>query len=67
MIELKALDKKHPERNAEGAIAQIKENMYPKIIENYTKEILLVGISYDKDDPEKKHTCQIELWGDIED
>lgn len=67
VIELKALDKKHPERDAEGAIAQIKQNQYPKIIENYTKEILLVGISYDKDDPEKKHTCQIEIWGDVED
>ena len=67
VIELKALDKKHPERDAEGAIEQIKQNQYPKIIENYTKEILLVGISYDKDDPEKKHTCQIEIWGDVED
>ena len=67
VIELKALDKKHPERDAEGAIGQIKQNQYPKMIENYTKEILLVGISYDKDDPEKKHTCQIEIWGDVED
>ncbi len=67
VIELKALDKKHPERDTEGAIAQIKQNQYPKIIENYTKEILLVGISYDKDDPEKKHTCKIEIWGDVED
>lgn len=67
VIELKALDKKHPERNAEGAIAQIKQHHYPAIIQNYTKEILLVGISYDKDAPEKKHTCRIELWGDAED
>ena len=64
VIELKALDKKHPERDAEGAIAQIKQNQYPKIIQNYTKEILLVGISYDKDDPEKKHSCKIECLGD---
>ena len=41
--------------------------MLDAIIENVSSEILLVGISYDKDDPEKKHTCQIEIWGDIED
>ena len=67
VIELKVLDKKHPERDSEGAIAQIKKNNYPASIQNYTDEILLVGISYDKDDPEKKHTCQIEIWGDVED
>ena len=63
VIELKARDKKHPERDAEGAIAQIKKNNYPASIQNYTDEILLVGISYDKDDPEKKHTCLIESLG----
>ena len=63
VIELKVLDKKHPERDSEGAIAQIKKNNYPASIQNYTDEILLVGISYDKDDPEKKHTCLIESWG----
>ena len=62
VIELKALDKKHPDNNAEGAIAQIKNRQYPDILQNYTKEILLVGVSYDKDDPEKKHTCIIESW-----
>ena len=66
VIELKALDKKHPERNSEGAIAQIKQHHYPASIQNYTDEILLVGISYDKDDPEKKHTCVIESWGNEE-
>lgn len=62
VIELKALDKSHPERDAEGAIAQIKQHNYPDAINNYTDEILLVGISYDKDDPEKKHACKIESW-----
>ena len=62
VIELKALDKAHPERDAEGAIAQIKRHNYPVAIQNYTNEILLVGICYDKDDPDKKHTCQIECW-----
>ena len=62
VIELKALDKAHPERDAEGAIAQIRQRNYPAILQNYTDEILLVGISYDKDDPDKKHTCQLESW-----
>ena len=60
VIELKALDKSHPQNDAEGAIAQIKNRNYPDILKNYTNEILLVGISYDKDDPDKKHTCVIE-------
>ena len=62
VVELKARDKAHPERDAEGAIAQIRQRNYPAILQNYTDEILLVGISYDKDDPDKKHTCQIESW-----
>ena len=62
VIELKARDKAHPERDTEGAIAQIRQRNYPAILQNYTDEILLIGISYDKDDPDKKHTCQIESW-----
>ena len=62
VIELKALDKAHPQNDAEGAIAQIKNRHYPDILRNYTNEILLVGVSYDKDDPDKKHTCIIESW-----
>ena len=62
VIELKARDKAHPERDTEGAITQIRQRNYPAILQNYTDEILLVGISYDKDDPDKKHTCQIESW-----
>ena len=44
-------------RSAEGAIAQIRERKYASWIENYTGEILLVGISYDE---KKGHTCRIE-------
>ena len=62
VVELKALDKAHPQNDAEGAIAQIKQRNYPDILKKYTNEILLVGISYDKDDPDKKHTCKIENW-----
>lgn len=62
VIELKALDKSHPHNDAEGAIAQIKNRHYPDILRDYTDEILLVGISYDKDDPYKTHRCVIESW-----
>ena len=47
---------------AEGAIAQIKNRHYPDILKNYASEILLIGISYDKNDKEKKHSCRIESW-----
>jgi hypothetical protein len=45
-------------KSAEGAIKQIKEKEYGKVFENYTGEVLLVGINYDK--VSKKHTCMIK-------
>ena len=44
-------------KSAEGAIAQIREQQYASWIENYTGDILLVGISYDE---KKGHRCVIE-------
>lgn len=44
--------------NANSAIKQIKEKKYMKALENYSGEILLVGITYDEET--KKHTCKIE-------
>lgn len=44
-------------RSARGAIHQIQERMYTSFIGNYTGEILLVGINYDK--KTKKHECEI--------
>ena len=44
-------------KSAQGAIAQIKERKYASWVENYTGEILLVGISYDEN---KGHACIIE-------
>lgn len=44
-------------KSAEGAIAQIREQQYTSWIENYTGDILLVGISYDE---KKGHRCVIE-------
>lgn len=35
-------------KSAEGAIEQMKEKNYGKILEEYGGEILLVGINYDK-------------------
>ena len=47
-------------KSAETAIDQIKKNNYPDKLKDRGEEILLVGISYDKDDTDKKHHCKIE-------
>lgn len=47
-------------KDAETAVQQIKEKKYPVSIENYTGEILLTGISYDK--KTKEHRCVIEKY-----
>ena len=44
--------------SADTAIEQIKRKEYPDKIAEYTGDILLVGINYDKDT--KQHTCMIE-------
>lgn len=46
------------DREAKTAIDQIKEKQYPKGLEKYQDQLLLVGICYDKQT--KKHTCTIE-------
>ena len=53
------------DKDASGAIAQIKDRNYPDRLEHYNGNILLVGINYDRDalseNPEfKHHTCVIE-------
>ena len=45
-------------KNAEGAIRQIKEMNYPEILRNYGGRIILVGIHYDVNS--KMHECVIE-------
>jgi len=49
-------------KSAEGAIAQIRDKRYYNALEGYGGEILLVGISYDRDagGDKRKHTCVIE-------
>ena len=46
------------DHEAETAIDQIKEKKYPKGLEKYRDNLLIVGISYDK--KTKKHSCRIE-------
>ena len=48
------------DKDAEGAIEQIKEREYCKSLEEYQGNILLVGINYDK--KTKKNTCVIEEY-----
>ena len=48
-------------KDAEGAIKQIKDRNYPKVLTNYGGKIVLVGINYDEDT--KMHTCVIEEYG----
>lgn len=45
--------------SANGAINQILNKNYPSALKNINSEILLVGISYDKDAKNKKHSCKI--------
>ena len=48
-------------RDADAAIDQIKRKDYSNIAFEYTGEVVLVGINYDKNGAEgKKHTCVIE-------
>ena len=45
-------------KNADSALNQIKDKKYPQSISQYTGNILLVGINYDK--KSKEHQCVIE-------
>ena len=47
-------------KDAEGAIKQIKDRNYPKVLVNYGGRIVLVGINYEENT--KKHSCIIEEY-----
>ena len=47
------------DKDAEGAIAQIKQKNYVEALKDYKGNLLLVGINYDGD---KNHSCAIEKW-----
>ena len=46
---------------AEGAISQIRERQYPKVLGNYGGRIILAGITYNE--KTKAHSCRIESIG----
>ena len=48
------------DQSAETAIAQIRKKQYPESLREYSGEILLVGIDYDK--KTKEHSCVIESF-----
>ena len=48
------------DKDTQAAISQIKKRNYPQQVAEYTGDILLVGINYDKNT--KHHECQIERW-----
>jgi hypothetical protein len=45
-------------KSADSAINQIKNRIYPQVLEDYGSDILLVGVNYDE--KSKEHTCRIE-------
>lgn len=47
-------------QSAQTAMQQMKEKKYPMSVQNYTGDILLVGINYDRDS--KEHQCLIEKY-----
>ena len=47
-------------RNVQSALDQIKEKVYPQSIQEYTDNLLLVGITYDS--KTKEHGCKIEKF-----
>ena len=46
--------------SAENAVEQIKEKQYMDCLKDYSGDVLLVGINYDKEN--KKHSCKIERF-----
>mgnify|MGYP004545428645 FL=1 len=47
-------------QDAKTAINQIREKQYPVSILEYTGDVLLVGINYDKE--KKEHECKVESY-----
>ena len=48
------------DKSVSAAIQQIKDRNYTQTLENYVGEILLVGVNYEKENPNKPHSCAIE-------
>lgn len=54
-------------QSADGTISQIKNRRYPEAVKGYGGEILLMGISYDRNAPagKQKHQCRIEKYEEL--
>lgn len=48
------------DKDVHTAIDQIKNNQYPEVLKHYKDNIMIVGISYNKDT--KEYTCHIEKY-----
>lgn len=48
------------DKSVSSAVQQIKERSYTQALEGYAGEILFVAVNYDKDNPNKPHSCVIE-------
>lgn len=48
------------DKSVSSAVQQIKNRHYTQALEGYAGEILLVAVNYDKDNPDKPHSCVIE-------
>ena len=57
-VSLKKKNKKRKKKKKKKEHSKIKERKYPQSLEQYTGNILLVGINYDK--KTKEHSCVIE-------
>ena len=47
-------------KTAETAIRQIKDKKYADVLRDYSGEVVLVGVNYDKDKKDEGHSCRIE-------
>jgi len=48
-------------QSADSAIRQIKQRNYAGALADYSGDVVLVGVNYDKHT--KRHTCEIEITG----
>ena len=48
------------DKTTDTAISQIKQKRYPEKVAEYSGDLLLCGISYDRE--AKTHSCRIERW-----
>ena len=54
-------------QSGESALEQIRDRRYPAAFKSYGSDILLVGISYDREAAagKRKHWCRIEKYREL--